>query len=145
LWTTQADWGVPIPGAEAWHHIAATYDASSTANDPIIYIDGASQVVTELTAPSGTLNTSNTDVYSIGNKGALSDSWTGYLAEAAIWSRILTTNEMIGLSKGYVPTFYANSLVTYLPLIRELNDLKRGAGTATGTTVVTHPRMIYPE
>lgn len=40
-----------------WHHIAITFDNSSTANDPIFYLDGVSVAITESTAPSGSAKT----------------------------------------------------------------------------------------
>ncbi|MBU0544601.1 MAG: LamG domain-containing protein, partial [Proteobacteria bacterium] len=46
---------VPI---NKWTHLAITYDDSSTANDPIIYVNGSSIALTESTAPSGAANTS---------------------------------------------------------------------------------------
>ncbi len=39
-----------------WHHIAVTYDNSSTANDPIFYIDGVLSATTEVTPPDGTFS-----------------------------------------------------------------------------------------
>lgn len=36
------------------YQAAVTYDGGSTSNDPVIYINGASVAVTEITAPTGT-------------------------------------------------------------------------------------------
>jgi hypothetical protein len=38
------------------YHVAVTYDRSSTTNDPVLYIDGASKTVTERFSPSGSIN-----------------------------------------------------------------------------------------
>ena len=40
--------------AGAWNHVVVTYDGTSTANNPVIYINGASVAVTRSTAPVGT-------------------------------------------------------------------------------------------
>jgi len=40
---------------DTMYHIAVTYNRSSTSNDPVLYIDGASMAVTERDSPSGTL------------------------------------------------------------------------------------------
>ena len=38
-----------------WQHIAVAYDASSTANDPVIYLDGSPVAVTRIDSPSGSV------------------------------------------------------------------------------------------
>jgi hypothetical protein len=37
------------------HHVAVTYDGASDANDPVLYVDGVSQTLTQLSNPAGTL------------------------------------------------------------------------------------------
>lgn len=44
-----------------WYHIAISYDRSSTSNDPIIYVNGSAETVTETDTPSGTVREDDTD------------------------------------------------------------------------------------
>jgi hypothetical protein len=69
------------------------YDASSPANRPQIYIDGVAQVVTQVSAPSGTPLT-NTDSYLLGNRGAGDRGWQGQLDDLRIYDRALTKSEI---------------------------------------------------
>jgi hypothetical protein len=88
-----ASWSIPQPTANAWHHLAVVYDASSPANRPQIYVDGVAQVVTQVSAPSGTSLT-NTDSYLLGNRGAGDRGWQGQLDDLRIYDRALTTSEI---------------------------------------------------
>src|SRR5689334_6561894 len=65
-WTTNPEWTIVPPSNNTWHHYLITYDAGSTTNDPIIYVDGVSVTVTRAIAPTGTFQV-NTDPYYIGN------------------------------------------------------------------------------
>lgn len=42
-----------------WYHCVVTYDAGSTSNNPIIYLNGVSETLVEEQAPSGTLKSDN--------------------------------------------------------------------------------------
>ncbi|MBN1674572.1 MAG: DUF2341 domain-containing protein [Kiritimatiellae bacterium] len=46
----QSGGSVPVG---AWHHVAVAYDHTSLANDPVFYIDGVTQAVTEVATPDG--------------------------------------------------------------------------------------------
>lgn len=137
-------WDITRPSQDAWHHLLVTYDQGSTSNDPVIYLDGSSVTVTEASAPLTTLTT-NTDAYVIGNR-ATDDLryWEGYLAEFAIWNRILTAAEAAILGRAYSPLFIPNGLVSYCPLIRDMVDIKNGTITDDATSEIAHPRIIYP-
>lgn len=139
-----ASWRFPRPAGGVWAHILVTYDGGSSANDPLAYVDGVSQTVTEATGPSGTLNT-NTSRYIVGNR-ANDDArnWNGRLCEFAIWNRILTTAEISALAKGYSASFFPNGLQEYIPLIREPVSYRQAAPTLTGGSVQNHPKIIYP-
>ena len=136
-------WFFAQPSANTWVHVLVTYDSSDVANDPVMYYDGSSQSQTGSTTPTGTADT-NTDVYVVGNRGAQDRTWDGYLCEFAIWDRILTTGEIASLSKGFSPAFFQNSLVEYLPTVREAISYKVAAPTFVNTSIVAHPRIIYP-
>jgi hypothetical protein len=145
-WSTTAGlWSIVRPSADAWHNIVVTYDGGSTGNNPIVYVDGSSVTVTTVTAPAGTLDTSNADAYWLGNRQADSArNWAGQLAEFAVWNRILNAAEARGLGFGFSPLAYRGGLASYIDLIRDLRDVKLAAPTASGTTVFVHPRTIRP-
>ncbi len=145
---TNGEWTFPRPATSEWHHVAMTYNSTSVSNDPVMYLDGVSQTVTEAVGPPvGTAETA-TEEYCIGNRtdAAASINWDGRLCEFAVWDRILTAGEIasIGADK-YSPLFYPKDLVSYVPMIRDLpKDLMRASGTNTGVVVVEHPPIIYP-
>ena len=58
--------------------MAVTYDSSSTANDPTIYINGVAQPLTEVDTPIGTL-VDNSDAYIIGNRTAQDRTFDGLI------------------------------------------------------------------
>jgi hypothetical protein len=88
-----ASWSIPQPTANVWHHIAVVYNASSPANRPQMYVDGVAQVVTQVSAPSGT-PLANTDSYLLGNRGAGDRGWQGRLDDLRIYNRALTASEI---------------------------------------------------
>lgn len=78
--------------------IAVTYDASSTANDPVIYIDGSPVTITETLTPNGTITT-NTDNYVLGNrKNDNARNLDGWIGSFFVWDRILTPAEIARIS-----------------------------------------------
>jgi hypothetical protein len=77
---------------DTWYHIVVTYDESSTANEPSIYINGQLQNLTQMEIPDGTPLT-NTDDYIIGNRGNQERTFDGIINNLRIYSRILTPQE----------------------------------------------------
>lgn len=96
-----------------WHHIAVTYNAWSSTDDPIIYIDGASIGVTEFGTPSGTLNSEFGAEVVLGNWHTATQNYTtpfdGFLKDVRIYNRILTAAEVTTLYNAGTPDV---SLVT---------------------------------
>ena len=145
--TQHGAWSIGNAGDTAWHNRVITYDYTSVSNDPLSYLDGVSQTVTERATPTGSPRYSE-DTSNL-RLGAYSDGsaeyWDGRIAEFAIWNRILTAAEAAILGDGFSPAFIPNGLVFYAPMIRGLQDLKSGnVGTATNAVVYPHPRIIYP-
>lgn len=143
--TTDGAWSIPKPSTGAWLNHIVTYDWSSTANDPVIYINGASQSITERSTPNGTPVNTSTALY-LGSEANGGQYWDGRIAEVAIWNRILTTDEATAIGKGFSPSFFKNGLVFYTPLVRSANDLIYGlsGSLANSPSVISHPRIIYP-
>jgi len=53
---TAGRWSFPKFNTGAWYHVVLIYDKGSISNDPIVYVNGVSQTVTEYSTPSGTAN-----------------------------------------------------------------------------------------
>lgn len=107
--TTSGSWGSPVntPATGAWSHVAITYNKTSTANDPIIYINGSPVTVTEFTAPVGTALSQYGMPLDIGNSSTLSAAYGGCLNgkvfDPRIYNRILTAAEVTTLYNAGVP------------------------------------------
>lgn len=72
--STDGSWrsdGCVLDTSAGYQHIAVTYDNSSTANNPIFYIDGSSVALTEQSTPAGSA------VSDASNTAALSSLFTG--------------------------------------------------------------------
>ena len=77
-----------------WRHVVVTFDFSSTGNSPIIYVDGESVPVNRT---GGTPNGASTGWASHSYIGAQRPGTNGVVAsldEFAIWSRVLSSNEV---------------------------------------------------
>lgn len=86
-----------------------------------------------------------TDRHNLG--GRSSDdarNYDGKMAEVGFWDIVLNSSQRQMLADGYSPDCVApGNLVTYNPLVRELEDRATGvSGTADGTAVYEHPRII---
>lgn len=73
------------------YHVAITYNNSAVGNDPIIYIDGVAQTLTEVTTPIGNAIT-NASNYILGNRGAGDRPMNGILDEFHMYNGILTSD-----------------------------------------------------
>jgi len=98
--TTEADYD-----GTTWHHILMTYDGSAagSGNAPVLYRDGSSVPVTNAGDSSGTRVTT-TGNWEIGNRSSdVSRGHVGYIAEPAIYDRILTSGQISALAAGKSP------------------------------------------
>jgi hypothetical protein len=97
--------GTPLGGAGArdrWIHLAVTYDASSIANDPKIYITGSSWGLTEEITPSGNLASDANVKFVVGNSSRIDNPW-GYdpnfvWKNARVYNRVLSQSEITTLA-----------------------------------------------
>jgi hypothetical protein len=128
-----------------WHHMLITYDAGSTANNPVAYLDGASVTVTHNGAsPTGAVNV-NTNPWCIGGRAATpSRCWDGLIAEFAVWNTTLNAREATALAQGVRFFRIRPPLLAYWPLDGLKSpepDLSGNArnGTLTGTAFATGP------
>jgi concanavalin A-like lectin/glucanase superfamily protein len=148
--TAEWTWTSPV-GASAWQNIVLTHNTASTANVPIVYVNGVSQTVTTATPPSGTFAVTSIDLRN-GNNTVTNNGFDGKLADVALWgSTILTATEAKSLAQGASPlNIRKASLSVFEPLCSKgLAQVDWGphhyAVTATGTVSQLGPRTNgYP-
>lgn len=89
-WTNLPIWQAPTSSLSknVWSHVAISYDAASTANDPVIYVNGLELSITETTAPSGT-RASNSGASAIAATTVPDNYFFGHLDEIAIYNSAL--------------------------------------------------------
>ncbi len=133
--------------AGQWYGWGFSLNSTVDTNNPLIYLNGVSETVTQdVTNETGAGPGSTTDPYVIGNRGS-DDArpFDGLLAEFAIWDAILTPAEFAALGVGVSPILIRpESLVEYLPMLRDNVGPIGGAPTIQGTAVQPHPRVFYP-
>lgn len=130
LWTTTTD---PAP-VNTNIFCAATYDNSSLSNDPIIYVNGASQSISESSAPltNGTLPTSN--YISLSSTGT--NAFDGTIHSLLLYNRILSAAE--------IADAYASKLAipTYKGLVFAPNLMGASGGVVDGATLGTSNKIV---
>jgi hypothetical protein len=126
-----------------WNHAAAVFVADNCRH---VYLNGGGKGTGSLSAHPLGLNATAIGCVLIATP---TEKFAGDIAEVAIWNAALTDDEIAVLAKGASPLCLWHrlpNLVVYQDIIRPLNRLGIGpAMTAVeGTSVVAHPRMIYP-
>lgn len=113
VWRTTSN---QISSAATWYHVVVTYNGSSSANNPAIYINGTSVAVTRSTSPVGTFRTgTNSNIY-------LGDTFSGFnydgkLSDVRVYNTVLTASQVNALySAGAQATNFDTNLVFHAPL-----------------------------
>ncbi|MDH3643251.1 MAG: LamG domain-containing protein, partial [Gammaproteobacteria bacterium] len=84
-----------------WHHVALAYDASSTANDPTVYLDGSPVAVTRVDTPSGDIRSDASINLHLGNHASSAATFfDGKIDDARIYDRILDATEIADIAAG---------------------------------------------
>ena len=95
-----------------WVHVVATLDASNSANDPVLYIDGIATSHTENLTPSGEPADETGVPFLIGNLKTPTldyvNGFDGKIKDVRVYSRILTQEEITELSSA---TAYASAVI----------------------------------
>lgn len=91
IWAVQSN-VLPING---WHHVAVSYDGSSTSNNPVIYVDGVAKSVTRLQSPVGTWISTGANKLRV--LGTTANSVDGKLENWKIYNRVLSAGEVAEL------------------------------------------------
>jgi beta-galactosidase len=97
--TGNGDWfsGANTVQTGAWYHVAASYDRSSFANVPALYVNGIRRLLTAIASPSGTQPGYAGTGY-IGNKSGLTRAWKGGIDDLRIYGRLLNDAEVQALA-----------------------------------------------
>ena len=124
-------------------HVAITYDRSSSLNDPVIYIDGTSVTITEVTATS--TPTTGDDTLRLGETAAGAGDLNGTLGFVTIDGGALWAAADVNRHRwwGCAPGGPSTVEVWYPLWTTNLAQKGTGGGdlTASGTTVVSLPRV----
>ena len=99
-------WSFTVNGS-VFEMIGITYDSDSAANDPIIYVNGESVIISEDSTPTGANRTSDAgENLSIGNNVGTTATFDGKLDNIILCNNILSASEMRKLYRdGAVPFF----------------------------------------
>lgn len=87
--------------------VSMTLDMSSPANDPIIYLDGVAQPITETLTPGGSAFSRNGVPFMIGNRKTSTEDYDagfeGRMFDVRVYNRILTAAELLTLYNNGTP------------------------------------------
>ena len=128
----EAEWHCSGAASETWMHIAVTWTGSNgslTSADPVIYINGTAQTITEDTTPphayyptdwrggetykgfNNCLLSGNNMVIFGGNHSNITWAFSGSVDEVSIWKRPLNSHEVSKLYNGGTPCDITGSSV----------------------------------
>jgi hypothetical protein len=85
-WSTPAN---SIPTGQ-WVHVSASYNRTSTSNDPVLYINGVRQTVTETQIPAGTVSADDAYNIYIGNREQDDRTFDGRIDMVRLYNYIRT-------------------------------------------------------
>lgn len=125
--------------SNTWYGLGATYDGANVK----LYLNGALHAFVASADPP----TSPDPTFCLlaGGAGGFNfDDST--VAEAALWRQALSDEEMRALGRRFSPSLVRpQSLLSYMPLIRETVAYFGPALTVVDTTVAVHPPMIHAQ
>ena len=96
-------WTIPTLGIDKLQTIALTYDSDSAANDPVIYIDGVSQTVTETSTPDATRTSDAANNLIVGNLDAGNRTFNGTISDVRIYDEALSASEIYNIANPLTP------------------------------------------
>ena len=88
--TTEGSWKTTdrvIP-LNAWSHVALFYDSDSASNDPVFYVNGVAQTITEGQTPVGTRSADTSSDLFIGNNSGGTRGFDGYMMDVKIYKNV---------------------------------------------------------
>ena len=78
----------------AWNHVVVTYSRSSTANNPVFYINGVVRSGTSVGNQTGTAPSDTGLENTIGNRTDTAATFNGLIDDVRIYNRVLTADEI---------------------------------------------------
>ena len=116
-----------------WTHIAVTYDSSSAATEPIMYIDGTALTIgsglTEVLNSSGTaVSDASKDLTFANVASNLDRGFDGSMCDIRLYNSILSAATIGNLANGY---HQATDLVSWWPLLNDDYTDSVGSNDAT--------------
>lgn len=120
-----------------WFHACAVFSSSTLR---AAFLNGGSKAINTTSGTPSSLIRTSVGVY----RGPLPfDAFLGRMAEVAIWNAALTDQEVASLAQGFTPDqVRPQSLIGYLPFVRNVQDMIGTAWTTVGSlTVSDHPRI----
>lgn len=117
-----------------WSHVAVTFDANSPSNDPVMYINGVESLLVEYQTPTGNFQGISSETCHIGNNSAGNRTFSGQLADVAVWSSILEPEEIKALYEAEHGFARRSSGIISTPYRLEL----RNRDNATGSYPTVH-------
>lgn len=141
-----ASYGYAAQNITGWNHFAIVFDGSLTGNASRLklYINGNLRTLGfNLTIPSTTSNHAANNNVRFGRNESGNYWSSGDFAEYGLWQEALSSVDVAALSKGMTPDkVRPNNLVSYIPLVRDIQDVRSGTTlTNTNSTVANHPRV----
>ena len=97
-----------------WHHIVLSYDADSTSNVPMAYVDNVLVTLPQVVAPSGTRSTDVGSETLIGGNFATSRTSDGIIDDMRMYNRLLSRSEITQLYNMGASTKVSTSQVNTL-------------------------------
>ena len=123
-----------------WHSVVGEITSASARQ---VWLDNGGNGSSSTSLTPGTLTKTTAGAYD--NGGTLGGNVAHELADVAVWSVALTSDERASLAAGVSPLLIRpDKLEIYLPLMRGGNDYMGGAFTVTAASVVDHPRVYMP-
>lgn len=124
--------------ANTWFHACGVWTSAASRT---IYVDGANPVTN---TTSLTPSSQNRTSVGLGDGSSAASPWLGQLAEIGIWNAALNADEIAALSKGVPPPrIRPGSLVSYMPLVRGLVDIKGNSFAVQGSLSAADHCRIY--
>lgn len=121
-----------------WHNVIVSRSGTTVT----VYLDNSSIASKTEAAYDGV--TPAADLM-FGNRDPGSKPFNGHLAEWAKWDRALDSSERQALADAHAPTFFRDSIMWYMPMRRQYQEILHGITvTNDGSVVSNHPRMRYP-
>ena len=91
---TSGDWKISGVNIGQWNHFVVAYNSDSDSNDPVIYLNGSPQTVTESVTPDGTAAGANS-LITIGNEGGAARTFHGFISELALYKGTILDSDAV--------------------------------------------------